>query len=93
MPRLLLVAALLLVACQQPPARQVPAASAGSPAEQMLAEGGALMAQGNYVTAVERLRQAADLAVASAAARELVVLVAARLGRARLIDNVQVARP
>ncbi|HJR02832.1 MAG TPA: tetratricopeptide repeat protein [Methylomirabilota bacterium] len=61
MPHLLLVAALLLAACQQPPARQVPAPSAVSPAEQMLAEGGALMAQGNYVTAVERLRQAADL--------------------------------
>ncbi len=60
-PRLLLVAALLLAACQQPPARQVPATSAVSPAEQMLAEGGALMAQGNYVTAVEKLRQAADL--------------------------------
>ena len=61
MPLLLLVAALLLAACQQPPARQVPATSAVSPAEQMLTEGGALMAQGNYVTAVEKLRQAADL--------------------------------
>jgi tetratricopeptide (TPR) repeat protein len=68
-PRLLLVAALLLAACQQPPARQVPVSSAGSPAEQMLAEGGALMAQGNYVTAVERLRQAADLAPGSVAIR------------------------
>jgi pantoate--beta-alanine ligase len=38
------------------------------------------------------VRQAADLAVPSAAARELVVLVAARLGRARLIDNLQVSR-
>ncbi|HET9329286.1 MAG TPA: pantoate--beta-alanine ligase, partial [Steroidobacteraceae bacterium] len=39
------------------------------------------------------VRQATDLAVPAAAARELVVLVAARLGRARLIDNVQVTRP
>jgi pantoate--beta-alanine ligase len=39
------------------------------------------------------LRQAADLAPPSAASRELVVLTAARLSRARLIDNVQVARP
>jgi len=39
------------------------------------------------------LRQAADLSPPSAASRELVVLTAARLGRARLIDNVQVARP
>jgi tetratricopeptide (TPR) repeat protein len=68
-PRLLLVAALLLAACQQPPARQVPATSAVSPAEQMLAEGGALMAQGNYVTAVEKLRQAADLEPGSVAIR------------------------
>jgi hypothetical protein len=68
-PRLLLVAALLLAACQQPPARQVSATSAVSPAEQMLAEGGALMAQGNYVTAVEKLRQAADLEPGSVAVR------------------------
>jgi pantoate--beta-alanine ligase len=39
------------------------------------------------------LRQAADLSPASPAARELVVLTAARLGKARLIDNVQVTRP
>jgi pantoate--beta-alanine ligase len=38
------------------------------------------------------VRQAADLSPATAAARELVVLTAARLGRARLIDNVQVTR-
>jgi pantoate--beta-alanine ligase len=38
------------------------------------------------------VRQATDLNVPAAAARELVVLTAARLGRARLIDNVQVAR-
>jgi len=39
------------------------------------------------------VRQAADLVTPAAAARELVVLVAARLGRARLIDNLQVTRP
>jgi pantoate--beta-alanine ligase len=39
------------------------------------------------------VRQAADLSPAVPAARGLVVLAAARLGRARLIDNVQVTRP
>jgi pantoate--beta-alanine ligase len=40
------------------------------------------------------VRQALDLAAASASgARELVVLTAARLGKARLIDNVRVTRP
>jgi pantoate--beta-alanine ligase len=39
------------------------------------------------------VRQAADLSAPTAAARELVVLTAARLSRARLIDNVQVRRP
>ena len=38
------------------------------------------------------VRQAADLTPAGPGARELVVLTAARLGRARLIDNVQVER-
>jgi pantoate--beta-alanine ligase len=38
------------------------------------------------------VRQAPDLAPATPAARELVVLTAARLGRSRLIDNVQVTR-
>src|SRR5437667_8786600 len=38
------------------------------------------------------VRQAADLGMPAPAARELVVLTAARLGRARLIDNVQVSR-
>ncbi|MGO9804419.1 MAG: pantoate--beta-alanine ligase [Steroidobacteraceae bacterium] len=39
------------------------------------------------------VRRAADLLAADPAAGELVVLAAARLGRARLIDNVQVTRP
>jgi pantoate--beta-alanine ligase len=39
------------------------------------------------------VRQASDLAPAAPAACELVVLTAARLGRARLIDNLRVTRP
>jgi pantoate--beta-alanine ligase len=39
------------------------------------------------------VRQASDLATPAAGARELVVLTAVRLGKARLIDNVQVTRP
>src|SRR5579863_4568343 len=39
------------------------------------------------------VRQAGDLAAPGAAERQLVVLTAARLGKARLIDNVQVTRP
>jgi pantoate--beta-alanine ligase len=38
-------------------------------------------------------RRAADLGAPDRETRELVVLAAARLGRARLIDNVQVSRP
>jgi pantoate--beta-alanine ligase len=39
------------------------------------------------------VRQALDLAAPGADARELVILTAARLGKARLIDNLQVQRP
>ena len=39
------------------------------------------------------VRQRADLAAPHADSRELVILVAARLGKARLIDNLQVTRP
>jgi pantoate--beta-alanine ligase len=38
------------------------------------------------------VRQAHDLGPATATARELVILTAARIGKARLIDNVQVQR-
>jgi pantoate--beta-alanine ligase len=38
------------------------------------------------------VRQAHDLNPATASARELVILTAARIGKARLIDNVQVRR-
>jgi pantoate--beta-alanine ligase len=39
------------------------------------------------------VRQTADLAAPGPDARELVILTAARLGKARLIDNLQVERP
>jgi hypothetical protein len=58
---LLLIAALLLAACQQPPAVQAPPAVAVSPAEQLRAEGDALMARGDYAGAVDKFRQAVDL--------------------------------
>ena len=38
------------------------------------------------------VRQAHDLSTATATSRELVILTAARIGKARLIDNVQVQR-
>jgi pantoate--beta-alanine ligase len=38
------------------------------------------------------VRKAADLSPATPQARELVILTAARIGKARLIDNVQVTR-
>ena len=39
------------------------------------------------------VRQAADLNAPVAQTRELVVLTAARLSKARLIDNIRVTRP
>jgi pantoate--beta-alanine ligase len=39
------------------------------------------------------VRQAADLAAPTAAVRDLVVLTAASMSKARLIDNIQVSRP
>lgn len=62
---LLLTAALLLAACQQPPALQAPATSAVSPVAQLRAEGDAFMARGEYAAAVEKFRQAVDLEPAS----------------------------
>jgi tetratricopeptide (TPR) repeat protein len=59
--RVLLGAALLFTACQQPPALQAPAASSVSPAAQIRADGDTLMAKGNYAGAVEKFRQAIDL--------------------------------
>lgn len=57
---LLLAAAVLLAACQQPPAPQ-PVTSGVSPVAQLRAEGDALMARGDYAAAVEKFRQATDL--------------------------------
>jgi pantoate--beta-alanine ligase len=51
------------------------------------------LAQAGFAPEYFAVRQAADLASPAPATRALVVLAAARLGRARLIDNVQVTRP
>lgn len=64
----LLVAALLLVACQQPPAPH-PVTSGVSPVAQLRAEGDALMARGEYASAIEKYRQATDLEPASVSLR------------------------
>lgn len=61
MRRLLVLAALLLAACQQAPVSHPPASNAVSPAEQLKAEGDAFVAKADYVNAVEKYRQAADL--------------------------------
>jgi tetratricopeptide (TPR) repeat protein len=57
---LVLIGALLLAACQQPPADH-PVTSAVSPVTQLQAEGAALMARGDHAGAVEKFRQAIDL--------------------------------
>ena len=62
---LVVAAAILLVSCQQPPGSRPPAARAIAPAERLKAEGDALMATASYVDAVEKYRQAADLAPAA----------------------------
>jgi pantoate--beta-alanine ligase len=49
--------------------------------------------QGGFRPEYFCIRQASDLSTPPANARELVLLTAARLGKARLIDNVQVRRP
>ncbi len=63
MPWLLVLAAVmtLLTACQQPPASHPSVSKAASPAEQLKSEGDAFMAQADYVSAIEKYRQAADL--------------------------------
>jgi pantoate--beta-alanine ligase len=50
----------------------------------------ARLEKGGFAPDYVGIRQARDLAVPTAASHELVVLAAARLGRARLIDNVLV---
>jgi len=64
----LLLTALVLAACQQAPVSQ-PTSSSVSPAEQLRAEGDAFMAKGDYANAVEKYRQAADLAPTAIAPR------------------------
>jgi len=63
MPWLLVLAAVmtLLTACQQPPASHPSVSKAASPAEQLKSEGDAFMAKADYVSAIEKYRQAADL--------------------------------
>jgi pantoate--beta-alanine ligase len=51
------------------------------------------LTQAGFAPEYFAVRQAADLASPTPAARALVVLTAARLGKARLIDNVQITRP
>jgi tetratricopeptide (TPR) repeat protein len=70
MRRIVLLAAALLLgaACQQAPVSHPPV-SALSPAEQLKAEGDAFMAKGDYIDAVEKYRQAADLDPAAVAPR------------------------
>lgn len=63
MRRIILLAAALFLgaACQQAPVSHPPAAQNLSPAEQLKAEGDKLLAKGDYVNAIEKYRQAADL--------------------------------
>jgi tetratricopeptide (TPR) repeat protein len=67
--RLLIGVALLLAACQQGPAAQVPKINALSAVEQRRAEGDAFLAKADYVNAIEKYRQAADLDPAAIAPR------------------------
>jgi tetratricopeptide (TPR) repeat protein len=61
--RVLGLAAVLVLAaaCQQPPVSHPPVSQSLSPGEQMRAEGDRLLAKGDYVNAIEKYRQAADL--------------------------------
>ena len=70
MRRIGLLAAVLIVgaACQQAPVSHPPVSTL-SPAERLKAEGDAFMAKGDYVDAVEKYRQAADLDPAAVAPR------------------------
>ena len=70
MRRILLLAAALVLgaACQQAPVSHPPVSTL-SPAEQLKTEGDAFMAKGDYVNAVEKYRQAADLDPAAVAPR------------------------
>jgi tetratricopeptide (TPR) repeat protein len=61
----LLGAVLLLASCEQAPVPQHRPAQAIAPAERLKAEGDALMAAGNYVDAIEKYGEAADLDAAA----------------------------
>lgn len=64
--------------------------SAGAGADATLAAATARLAAAGLVPEYVEIRRAADLRPAAAADRDLVVLAAARLGPARLIDNLRV---
>jgi TPR repeat len=59
--RLVVLAAVALAACQQVPAPKTPISRAVSPGAQPSAQGDAFMAKGDYVSALEKYRQASDL--------------------------------
>ena len=69
MGRIAIGVALLLAACQAGPAPRAPKATALSPAERLRVEGEAFFGKGDYVDAIEKYRQAADLDPAAVAPR------------------------
>ena len=69
MRRIAIGVALLLAACQAGPAPRAPKATALSPAERLRVEGEAFFGKGDYVDAIEKYRQAADLDPAAVAPR------------------------
>ena len=69
------------------------ALAAGLPVPQVETEAAAALAVAGLRPDYVSVRRAADLGDPTAADRELVVLAAAYLGRARLIDNLRVSRP
>jgi len=69
------------------------ALAAGLPVPQVETEAAAALAVAGLRPDYVSVRRAVDLGDPTAADRELVVLAAAYLGRARLIDNLRVSRP
>lgn len=66
---------------------------AGEPAAPVLADGTAQLAKGGFAVDYLELRDAATLAAVGPQSDSARLLVAARLGSTRLIDNMAVARP